>query len=267
VKKTHATRLAEVEQRLDALPIAPELVQEALTTFRAEGELPEDSRLARDVVRRCKFGDVDWPSHTTTVAAFRDLVEAEAKPADKVMHALYDEAVYDDGLIREAAREALRLIAKRGMDPSEPVFLGSKVELPDFGSAGLHVLGWREYLATPPYEEQAERHFARAADLRRRRPHGPRWQAQLDAATTAFQRDGERPDDPLLLDAVLVVGEVWALTKNARGEDAAKELALFDTAATGGPGREQAIAELQAMAKAGAFARRHADDEAQEIPR
>jgi len=165
-----------------------------------------------------------------------------------------NEAVNGPGMIGEAARQMLRGLAQAGFDVTTTLFVGEK--LPTYGAVGLQMAGVPERFAKPPYVKQAKRLFARVEELRPRLPQKDRkWSERRDEAIDRFGLDGERPEDDLLLEVVLVLGELNTLFRHAGGADVREEMAAFDAAATSsGEAREAAIGRLQEMARQGRFA-------------
>lgn len=165
------------------------------------------------------------------------------------MDELYCEAVFADGIVKAAARQALRAFASAGLDPSQPLFAGKDFEIPDWGGVGVHLLGIPQRFARPPFEQQAARLFARCDVLRDRIPQGdPKWFDHLGTAVAAFQERGDLPADQDVREAVLVDAEFRALVRHAAGEDVHAAMAALDAAATAdGQHREEAFAALQAM--------------------
>jgi hypothetical protein len=172
---------------------------------------------------------------------------------DEVMESLLNEAVNDTDLARAAARVQLRAMARGGIDVTGTPFHGLDIEMPKFGAVGMHLCGFPDLLARPPYEEQARRLFARLDALRTNLHKHPTWRAALDDATQRFQELGERPASALLMDTVLALGEMNALMQHAAGKDVTEIMVLFDAVARapGATEREAAIGKLQAMAEAG----------------
>jgi hypothetical protein len=228
-------RLRQLEHAIDAIPVSPETTKAAFQRFRETGELPADKRVSRTVISRAKRGyDVvgDQGSKDWFEAEVRAALENNRnhRPKDPVMNELYDEAVYAPEPLQEVAREVLRALARSGRDPSEPVFaqLGIAVNLPEYGSVGMHLLGFPECLAKRPYVRQAKRLFARYDELRMRVDQDDRhWFERFRAAAWAFWTEGEVPDEPLLLDAVLADAEMKALIRHAEGIDVAELMGAF----------------------------------------
>ncbi len=253
-------RLDHVELVIGSQPVPPHRSRPAFDHFKQTGELPEDDRVARVVVQRAKDGresatdirKVDW------AAEIMARVNEPPRPADPIMNGLYNEAVNAPPFVREAARLMLKALASAGFDVTEPQFLNGCIKPPEYGSVGLHLMGVPERLVRPPYRRQATRLLKRIDLLRPRLPHeNPKWFEQLGQALDAFQLDGERPHDDLMLQAVLAVGEINTLMRHLCKEDVGDAMAAFDEVARAkATGREAAIGRLQQMARAGRFAGR-----------
>ncbi len=252
MKKSNRQRIGEIERRIGAIPIPVAVVRSAFDVFKSTGELPDDIRLAHAVIRRCKRGAAMSDLHASTTdwgTLIRAQMETPNRPDDPVTDALYDEAIFGTGVVREAARHLLRGFAKVGLDPTEPQFAGQEWELPEWGSVGMDLLGIPERLAKEPYVEQAERMFLRIDLLRAVIPHDAKWLDGLKAAIERFQRGGEWPEDNLQLEAVLAVGELAAVIRHAAGEDVTEIMKAFDVAATAtGDERHAAILRVQQLA-------------------
>lgn len=258
MRSTTKKRLAEVERAIGSRPVPTELVRAEFERFRQTGELPEDARVAAAVVRRVRWGydtfymangRFDWGR--TTQAA----LQAPKREADEVTEGLLNEAVNGPPMVRAAARQVLRGLAQAGRDVTTTLFVGRK--LPEYGAVGAEMLGLPQRFAKAPFVKQAKRLFARIEDLRPRLPQRDRkWFQQRDDAISRFQLDGERPDDDLMLEVVLVLGELNALFNHAAGEDVREAMAAFDAISRSkGEGRDAAIGRLQEMAREGRFAR------------
>ena len=250
--KARATRLTRVEAVIGILPPSPRAVKEALEEFRSSGELPEDVALGRAVVQRARDGfemkydangRVDWPGSIAAVGAARP-----TKP-DRILRALYDEAIHGPGLIQAAARHVLRTIAQCGRDVTTAIFDEAEFSLPEFGGVGLKMLGFPERLIEPPHEDQARRLLERVDELRRRLPaRDPRWCEEFRDAFEMFVVYGDIPDDPLIREAVLAEGETQALLFAYRGDDVDDLLAAYDRASRDQPDNEalEALGRLHA---------------------
>lgn len=136
----------------------------------------------------------------------------------------------------------------KGGDVCDPAF-GAERGLPKHGSVGMHVLGYPERLAVPPYEAQAQRLFARLDDLRDRvNGEDPElWHAIRDA-TVDVAVHGELPPEGLVRDGALAMAEYDCLWQHRRGKDVKKLMAAFDAAArAAGKRREAAMQRLTSV--------------------
>jgi hypothetical protein len=248
-------RIERVQQVIGRLPVRPTVLEKAFTHFCETGELPEEQRLADAVCRRAlKIEEEPVYDLATAIvrAATRVRVEMQSgspKSQDpSVRENLFHEAVFGDGIGKRAARIVLRCEVDFGADPTDPSFLADKT-FPDHGSIGMHLLGFPERLAKPPYVAQAKRLFKRYAVLRDRIDHDDRfWFKAYEAALYRFDDYGELPDDELLRDAVLAGEELIALMRHARGHDVSELMATLDKAARAeGPDREAAQLEVAAV--------------------
>ena len=262
MKKEKNSRLDKLEARIWALPITPKVVRSAYKRFQETGELPEHQRVADAVIRRARMGakladeleneqDESVRLRISVAEHFRTVHH----PKDPVMDALYDEAVWAPEPLRWAARQVLRSLASKGIDPTTPAYVGTGIAevLPDHPGVGLFILGYPDRLAKTPYVKQANRLFARCAKLRERIPHDDRrWSDRLSDASQRFQLNGDLPDDELLLDSVLALSEQYTLMEHEGGEDVRDLMAAFDAAAREkGEERMAAITRLQELVKEG----------------
>jgi hypothetical protein len=258
-------RLEHLAQHLAQRPLRDDVVAEEFDRFRHSGELPEDQRLAVAVVQLAlRGGPAAEPSPMSLAetmarlpALVRELEEAaaEPQPPDRppLRRILLREALRGEGVERQAARLALRIEVGRGGDVASREFLADR-DPPEHASLGLHLLGFPECLATPPYVAQAQRLIARQAEIRTRLNHDdPAWFEPIAEAIRRFRREGELPDDELVLDCVLADGELLALVAHYGGVGDPEVLAAFDAAATNGPEetRAAALALLQKLAREG----------------
>ena len=254
MSKPSKKRLDELEQRIHSIPISTAAVRKAFEVFQRTGELPEDVRLGYEVVRWVQNGaPLTWADASMDMArSIREHVERPARAEDPRMGSLYDEALFGSGMVKDAARGMLRGMAKVGLDPSLPQFVGQPWDPAERGNVGVSLMGFPECLAKAPYEEQAERLFARLDLLQVIAEEDRRWLEQLDYATEMFQQGGEWPSDPVALEAILVLGEIDALVRHAAGEDVSVLMAAFDAAATAtGDERTVAVGRVQELARTG----------------
>jgi len=249
---TNKRRLAKVRDLLATCRIPDEAVEEAFLEFRYEGELPEDERFAAAVCAKAGYRNVpsdpnDLAEAITLIlarAAERKETQAEAGPT--VREALFDEAIYGPDYVRRWARHALLVLVCRGGDVTQYDF-GSEHGLPEFGTVGMHVMGYPRKLAKAPYEEQGRRLFDRYDDIRRRMDYSADedFDPMADALLAFFDR-GELPAEGLMREYVLAEYEIEMLREHRGGRDVAEVMALLDRAAVVmGEEREAAVAEVQ----------------------
>ena len=236
-------RVERVEQAIAVRPLRRELVKEAFERFRETGELPEQQRLASAVVQRALKGPesehhepVDYMTALKRLVAVSQQMETGTLPAarhDEIRRHLYSEALSEEDVVRIPARQLLQLLADCGRDVTRPLYLDEELGLPEYGTVGLHVLGWPQCLVRPPYEEQARRLLHRLAQLRDRVEQGNEtWLRSLGEAAFAFLTTGRLPKDGLMMDCVLVDGELYALMEAHAGRDNADLMAAYDQVAT-----------------------------------
>src|SRR5262249_15345046 len=159
-------RMNRVEHAFTSMPLRHHVVDEAFAEFREYGELPAEQRLADAVCRRALGGEY-LKAHNgdpTTydlealirVAVIRGEQKQETRPS--VRECVFDEAVFAFDLIQRAARLVIQREVDMGGDVTSEQFLAYKT-LPDHAGVGLHLLGYPERLAKPPYVAQAKRLF------------------------------------------------------------------------------------------------------------
>ena len=243
MKRTNANRLKKVASHLAVVPIAPDVVRDAFVKFKEFGELPEHQRLADLVVQRALRPYVTEYGSVCVVAQARQVVEelvantrrsAEGiEPPEDLRKSLFYEALSeDDKLMRFAARHAIKALVHMGQDVTAKDFVPEDIEMPDFGTVGLHLIGWPEMFAKPPYVEQAHRLFARFDDLRARMPRDDEeWMGRLYAAWREFERDGALPDDELMAEGALALAEAFELMRCFVGKGNAERMWEFDRTA------------------------------------
>lgn len=254
-------RMDQLRKLLATCPIPAEVIEEEFWLFQHEGELPEDQRLAVLVCERATTGRSQSSPPMDGVEANRLLyllsqmpnfhvgcvsTEPEPEPQRTVRECLFDEAVYGPDVVRQWARLALRVLVWKGGDVTKPDF-GQEHGLPEFGTVGMHVIGFPRRLAKAPYEEQGRRLFDRYDEIRRRLDLTPDDDFEAIAeAMLAFEERGELPADGLLRDYVLADYEIEMLRAHRAGRDVGAVMALLDRAARAtGEEREAAVAEVQ----------------------
>ncbi len=170
-------RLGRMEKAVATSPVSEAVVGRALGLFREAGELPADQRTAAIVIDRVlnprmpppPMGPEKFRAMAREIAA---RLEAEdlgvpSAPRRCARTELYHEAVYGDNRERYVARRFLAWHADCRVDVTAHDYL-AEIELPDFGTCGMHLLGFPERLAKPAHARQARRLLARYADLRER---------------------------------------------------------------------------------------------------
>ena len=241
-------RLQRANGVLATMPIRKALVDEAWEWFEQFGELPEEPRVADAVARRALGSEADTCRMPVGIAALLLKVVPEhwQPPPPSVRMCLFDEAVFGEDFVRRVARVAITLEVARGGKVTDPQFAAHH-GLPKYGTVGLHVLGFPQRLAVPPYEEQAHRLFARREELLDRIDRDdPHWFEPIWEAMEAFRLRAELPGDELVRDIVLAEAELAALGHHKRGKDVKEMMTAFDVAARGdGAEREAALLVLQ----------------------
>lgn len=246
-------RLHSVERAVAARPVREELVDEAFERFRDTGELPEQPRWAEQVILRAlqpvrpqRTYDEQIEHMLERIAAFHR-GDYRALP-NRARECLYREAVHGECVVRDAARLVLRWAAEAGIDVTDEAFLADQ-DLPDYGSLGLHLMGFPDRLAKAPYEAQARRLFARLAKLRKRMEcRRERWSDAFEGPLAQFLSSGQLPTDASVRDAVLVGAELETLVRHAAGHEVHELMAAFDAAARGpATARSAAVARLSVL--------------------
>jgi hypothetical protein len=255
---TNKRRLAKVREALATCPIPAATIEGEFVLFRHEGTLPEDERLAALVGDRAQHGHVrahdpaGRVTHTDLDAVILQTLQprgpSTGTAGPTVREALFDEAVHGPEVVRRWARIALRVLVSRGGDVTDHR-LGADRGFPDYGTVGMHVLGYPRRLATAPYEEQGRRLFDRYDEIRRRLDLNPDDDfGPMAEAFLAFEERGELPGDGLLREYVLAEFEIEMLWEHRRGRDVSTVMALLDRVSTAtSDEREAAVAEVQRL--------------------
>jgi hypothetical protein len=249
-------RLAQIATTIATTPIPVRVARNTFARFLVTGELPEDDRLACAVIQRVALGydvpaDHDPRFDPPDVQAARHAIPT--RQSDEVMDSLLLEAVSAHPVVRHAARLVLRRLAELGLDVTSTPFHGHDVDLPTHGSVGAHLLGLDKRLFRGPSERHALRLQQRLDTLCERLDASPGKLAEACRAAEKLQRSGDLPNDDLVLDTVLALGEMSTLTQHALGVDVSQEMACFDaiTRAKTAGDRSAGIERLQKMAIAG----------------
>ena len=262
MKPRKQQRMQRVEQAIATIPIRGDVRVKAFEHFRKTGELPEHQQLAKAVTEQALNGGTPPPERGDAAVnmAVRLLDHMDAikrrgltnQPPYPIREMLFREAVHGTGFVRKAARLALRVEVCAGADVADRQFLEDET-MPRYGCAGMHLLGFPEFLAQPPFVEQFERLMARFAELRQRiNKNDDEWFERLGAATAAFYQTGELPQDALLREVLLANAELHGLMRHAIGEDVTTLMAEFATmASSSGDERAASIARMQRMAAEG----------------
>jgi hypothetical protein len=221
-------RLDRVAETVAAMPVRDDLLRESFDRFRTTGELPDHGQLAAALLRRALYANP--ASHIEDPAAYfaqlhHAFVQAGMRPpapsgeAPRVplflslRERLFHEALSPRECVRLPAHALLRLLVVAGGDVTDPQFLDETMAPPDYGTLGLHLLGWPGRLASPPFTRRAKRLLARFAELRRRigQAEGARFE-ELASAVQRFAGAGVVPKDELLRECVAAGGELVELT-------------------------------------------------------
>ena len=238
-------RLCSIKRTLESMPVPDTAVDQAFEHFRGTGALPEDLRIARQVIRRALSNE--GPRHPQLRPK-----GCQREYSARVM--LLWEATCEHPRWRQAARDVLQREVRNGADPTDRGFLADR-DVPDLGGIGIVLQGFYSRHAIPPYVHHANRIVDGLVRLRRRCPQGEAfdpWNAQLAAAADAFAVDGTLPCDPLLREAILLNAEFGTLQQNTAGRDVADILAAFDRlAAADDDEREHALRAVVAFFKNG----------------
>lgn len=237
-------RMGRVQQAVDASPVCRHKLQEEYDCFRKFGELPDDERMAYEVVTQAlNDGQARRPN------IFEPL-HRRKRPRDwplSVRSMLFDEAI-SDRIVRDLARSVIAAEVAWGGDVESPAF-ASRHGLPGYGSVSMHVAGWPDKLSLPPYEEQATRLFVQLDCVRGRIPHDrPGWFDAHGEAMRAFYHQATVPEPGLMRDTVLVFAELHMLIAHRKGTDVTKVMELLDAVAHAtGEEKEELLDELVAL--------------------
>ena len=217
-------RMEKVKETITSLPIRKKVLDGLFELFVEFGELPEEQHLADAVVRRA-LGKEEDHSLLRVISS----MPKEALP--EVREMLFDEAVFDTGLGRDMARLAIAKEVALGGDVRDPRF-ASYHGIPEHGSMGMHVIGHPQWLAIPPYVDQANRLFARHRVIRARIDYSdPNWFDPFEDALLAFKKNGKMPEEGIERDWVLSEAELQALMRHKDGEDVSELMAALNAAA------------------------------------
>jgi hypothetical protein len=227
-----------VANNLQERPIATLAVDEQYRRLLERGELAAEKRLASAVLCRALQARRDGATPT------RSCDYEAVPPRERV----FREAVDDFAPARDAARLLIQVLVQCGHDPSDPEFVPSDSECPDFGSTAMRVLGWPHEWVRPEYHEQMSRVLERHRRLREAGPRSELWYREASRAWSGFLTRGDLPDDPELQEFALVAGEMFALNADYFGRSVAGLLQAFeDVSAAAADERAAALERLGAL--------------------
>lgn len=260
--RRHDTRLARVQKVIDDSPVRRKVLREAYEWFWMFGELTDDDHVAYEVVQQALNDGKERPlvpedqllsKVTKAGAAYwnRGHLPFRSGP-ETVRDRLFDEALFEKPHLRRAARSAIAIEVAYGGDVESPGF-ASRHGMPLHPSVGMHVLGYPQKWATPPYEFQGARLFARLDVLRQKIPKDDSaWFEEQSDVTVRFLQTGQLPEDDLRIEALLAHVELDQLIAHGAGKDVAEAMGLFDLAARReGEERDEVLGKLCELAAAG----------------
>ena len=239
MRRRKKDRVEQLGQTIAALPIRQKVLDEAMEWFVTFGELYDEHHVAVAVVERVL---AESQPERANSAAHRLTLGQNGTPGatrlrslhpDKtsVREILFFEALHTEDPKRQYARLAIAVEVAYGGKVMDPRFAAHH-GFPAHGSLGMHVIGYPQKLAQPPYVDQAHRLFGRQERIRASIDHNdPDWFDPMETALLAFLNHGTLPADELLLEWVLTEAEMQALWGHKRGEDVSELMAAFDTAA------------------------------------
>ncbi len=257
MNRAHRRRLRKVSDQIEAAPLDPAAVDAAFELFRETGELPDYGRLAAAVVSRAlrgvevkrQVGPVDWEASLRELNRMvRMLPEVELKRSS-VREQLLNEAIHESDLVRCAARIAIKILVSAGVDLTDPGLAEAEMEIPGWGSIGLHLIGFPDCIVKAPYKRQAKRLFEQFDSLRERIDRDDReWMDQMNTAARLFLHHGVVPDDELMFEAALANAEMVGLLRHSWGRCDAEVMATLDEVAKAkGAARVAGIEKVRAM--------------------
>lgn len=233
-KKRHAREHGVVD-------LAPEAMNLLYQCFLATGALPENLRLAWQVLERALIAR-QGGGLTLQV----DGGPAYGPPRELV----FREAAHSCDLVRATARTVIEQFVRTGGDPSDPEFIPSYLPIPPFGSMALSILGWPNRLVHPAYQHQMQRVLRQHAMLRIRGRRSDAALRTMSQALSRFLKRGEIPKDDDLRFHVLTIAELFTINGHYVGDGGEDVLAAFDAVAKAGSGERGAtllrLSEAQA---------------------
>jgi hypothetical protein len=263
--RTRDKRIGQVHRAISVAPIRRRVLREAYEIFQWFGELPDEDQIADAVLRQALRGGatVDPREESHLEMMIRLTVTPERRehgviPSEQpnVRESLFCEAMDANPYVRKIARAAIAVEVAHNGKVEDPNFAAHH-GLPKHNSVAMHVLGYPQKWARPPYEEQAARLFARQDELRERTPNpneDPDWFDEQADVIIEFQQTGVLPEDDLRREALLAHIELDALILHKRGRDVRELMALLDRASRAeGEEWEEALKRVCEMAAEGYF--------------
>jgi len=258
-RKTTNKRLDAAANAIGSRPLQLQAIDYAYAGFLRNGELPEDCRLAWSVLKRALHArkpPVETASADSVLWALQGSANEHraasgnqggyisGPPREQV----FQEAVHSSAGPRQFARLLISLLVGAGSDPTDPEFIPSDLELPEFGGVAMSALGWPDHWVKPPYEQQMQRVMQQHAALRAIPDRTDAWYRDAAAGISGFLRNGEVPADGVVRLFALTVGEMFAIHGHYFGRGGEELLAAFDAVAkASGEQREAALLHLGAV--------------------
>jgi hypothetical protein len=251
-RKNTNNRLAALRGTIDSQPLNPAAVDLSYAEFLGDGQLPENARIAWTVLNRAlnarkppvdpragsdsifrrRAGDIDRPGFVALPPreqVFREAVSA-LDPASRF------------------ARLLIGLLIQAGDDPTDPEFIPSDCQIPQFGSTAMSLFGWPDQWVRPPYEQQLQRVLQQHAALRADTDRSDAWFRAAAAGLAGFLSRGEVPSDDLVCRFALTIGEMFAIHAHYFGHGDEELLAAFEASATtSGAERDAVLVVLGAL--------------------
>ena len=247
-RKTTDRRLTAAAHAIGTRPLALDAIDHAYAKFLRTGEVPDDRRLAWSVLERALH------ARKASVDIGGGLVGGRARASSTgyitgpPREQVFREAVHTTEPPRMAARQLIKLLVSAGYDPTDPEFIPSDLEMPEFGGVAMHAFGWPDQMVKPPYEQQMERVMQQHADLRAIPDRTDAWYRDGAAGLRGFLTNGEVPTDDSVRLFALTIGEMFAIHGHYFGHGDEELLAAFDSVATAsGEQREAALLHLGAV--------------------
>lgn len=215
-------RLDRAGHSIDQQPLAPDAIDGHYTQFLGTGDLPDNRRIAWAVLKRAlcarRSGRVSFQASRGPLAG---------PPREQ----LFREATHSCDAARIAARLVIRTLVANGEDPSDPEFVAADLDVPQFGSVGLRMLGWPDQWVAPERTAQMQRVMKQHAHLLAGEPRGDAWRRDAATAISGFLRRGELPQRDDMRQCVLTFAEMLALYVHCFGHGGDELLDAFEAAA------------------------------------